>query len=174
MISIVEDYRIYRNRSSFFLKPFLNINFYINIFYRVSHIFYKFKLFPLAKLFWLFNRIVFSVDIDPGAKLSGGLEIVHGIGLVIGRYVESLGPLKVYHGVTLGGNIGKTRIFNNKRLSQPLLFPNIIIGINSTVIGPIVIQNDVRIGTGAIITKDIPSGCVVIGNNKIISTSRSD
>jgi len=61
-------------------------------------------LIPVAKLIWYMNRLLFHCDIDYRADLAGGFMIVHGLGIVIGSGVKSNGRLKVYQGVTLGGD----------------------------------------------------------------------
>jgi serine O-acetyltransferase len=162
------DYRAYAASSSS-IKALFKIHFYCNVCFRISHFFFQIKLLPVARIFWLFNRVVFSIDIDPGAKLNGGMEIVHGIGVVIGRYVISEGRFKIYHGATLGGNNGKEAAYNNMVLKQPYIKDKVIIGINSAVLGPIVIGAGAVIGTHALVTKDVADNCTIIGNNKILT-----
>jgi serine acetyltransferase len=38
------------------------------------------------------------------------------------------------------------------------------IGANAIIIGPITIGNDVMIGAGAVVLKDVPSNSIVVGN----------
>jgi|GEM_PF-1055074 len=166
--TIYKDYKIYSKKSNIPLKTFFNLNFYVNIIYRLSHLFFEIRLFPLAKILWLINRIIFSIDIDPGARLAGGLEIIHGIGIVIGRYVESKGPIKIYQGATIGGNSNKTKYLNGKFLKQPLLNSEITIGINAVVVGPIIIDDNVIIGSNAVVTKDVGKNIIIVGNNKVL------
>lgn len=123
-------------------------------------------MFLFSRLFWLLNRVIFSVDIDPGANIRT-LLIIHGIGIVIGREVEVSGSLKIYHGATLGGNMNKQRVINGKTISQPIIKNNVTVGINSAILGPVIIGNNVLIGTGAIVTKDVPDNSLVIGVNQI-------
>ncbi|GMK38136.1 hypothetical protein PCCS19_11900 [Paenibacillus sp. CCS19] len=86
---------------------------------------------------------------------------MHGIGTVIGKGVKTEGPVKIYQGVTLGGNSNKRRIVQNKEFSQPWLKDGVIVYANATVIGPVIIECGSVVGTNAVITKDIPEGCVV-------------
>lgn len=41
---------------------------------------------------------------------------------------------------------------------------NCIIGINSIIMPGVKIGNEVVVGSGAVVTKDIPSNCIVVGN----------
>lgn len=43
-----------------------------------------------------------------------------------------------------------------------------MIGANATIIGNITIGEESTIAAGAVVTKDIPSNSVVIGNNRIL------
>lgn len=163
---LYKDYKQYSKWSRIPFHPFVNIGFYMNIIYRISHLLHVVKLHPVAKLFWLLNRIIFSVDIEPKAKLAGGLVIVHGSGIVIGSYVQSYGPLKIYQGATLGENQNRKKIINDKEISMPQVFPGVIIGINAVVIGPIVIGENSRIGSNAVVTKDVEENTTIVGVNK--------
>lgn len=170
-MKLVLDYNHYRKRSKSYIKPLFNPCFYININFRISNIFFRLKLLIIAKFFWLINRILFAVDIDPGANLSGGFLIIHGVGIVIGRYVETKGSVIIYQGATLGGNNFKTSVFEGKQIHHPILMGNNIVGINSVTIGPIVVGKNTTIGAGAIITKSVKENSVVIMNNKILNRS---
>jgi serine O-acetyltransferase len=168
MVGIRDDFRAYSGSFKHFYRPLIKIHFYCNLNFRLSHFFYQLRLLPIARIFWLFNRIVFAVDIDPGAQLKGGMLIVHGIGIVIGRYVIAEGFFKIYHGATLGGNNGKELIFHNTLLKQPYLRANVVIGIRSAVLGPVIIGRGAVVGTNALITRDVADNSVMIGNNQIL------
>ena len=43
-----------------------------------------------------------------------------------------------------------------------------IIGAGAKVLGPIVIEENVKIGAGAVVTKCIPKGATVINTNEIL------
>lgn len=151
-----------------YIKAFLDVTIWVVAIYRISSFFTKISLYPVGKIFWLINRILFSVDIDPRADLAGGFVLVHGLNIVIGHEVKSLGSLKVYQGVTIGGNSGKRKIINGKETGQPVLEDNVTLGIDSKVLGPILIGKSSLIGTSAIITKDVEPHSVMVGNNKLL------
>lgn len=163
------DYKSYMQSSENILKPFFKIHFYCNAIFRISHFFFQIKLLPISKLFWGINRIIFSIDIDPGAKLNSGFVIFHGIGIVIGRYVIAEGNFRIYQGATLGGNNNKKSFYNGLLLSQPYIKDNVTIGINAVVLGPIVIGTGAIIGANTTVTKDVAPNSVVVGNNKVLN-----
>lgn len=168
-MSIKNDYLAYKKHTESSIKPFLKTMFYANVIFRISFFLYKLKLVPLSRLFWLVNRVLFAIDIDPRAHLQKGFVILHGVGIVIGRYVIAVGNFKIYQGATLGGNNGKEAMFNGEKLRQPLIGDNVIIGINAVVIGPILINDGVKIGANSTVTKDIPENAIVVSNNKILN-----
>ncbi|MDB4925324.1 hypothetical protein [Mucilaginibacter sp.] len=164
------DYNGYAKVANSSIKPLFKIHYYCNVIFRISHFFYEIKLLPVAKIFWGINRFVYAIDIDPGAQLNGGFVLIHGIGIVIGRYVISEGLFKIYQGATLGGNNDKESMYDGILLKQPYIKDNVIIGINSTVLGPIVVEAGVVIGANAVVTKNVAANTVIVGNNKILKT----
>lgn len=122
--------------------------------YRISNFFYKIHLSIVAKIIWYINRLLFSVDIDYRCDLAGGFVLIHGIGVVIGRYVQSEGSLTLYQGVTLGG-AGKERLYEGEILLQPLLKENVTIYTDAKVFGPVIIGKNNHIKAGEIVVDDI-------------------
>jgi len=171
-MKIYKDFKAYNNNSRI-PKALLNISFYININYRISTFFSRIKLLFIAKIFWLINRIVFSIDIDPRAKIGGGFKIIHGLGIVIGAYAIIGDNFRIYQGVTIGGNMGKTREYKNLLLHQPYIGDNVIISANAVVLGPLVLHDNCIVGACSVITKDVDQGCVVVGNNKILNNKKN-
>lgn len=167
-MKIIEDLRAYIGKAKYPIE-LLNILFYINVLYRIGHCFCSIYLVFIAKLFWIINRLLFSVDIDPHAKIGGGFVIKHGLGLVIGDKVQIGKNCRIYQGVTIGGNSNKTQVYKNEILYQPLIGDDVVLSVNAIVIGPIIIGNRVQIGSGAIVTKDIAEDCVVVGNNNVLT-----
>lgn len=62
-------------------------------------------------------------------------------------------------------------MWSNKGGGFPTFGDDVLIGANAVVIGDIKIGNNVKIGAGAVITKNVPDNCTVIGNPmRIIET----
>ncbi|MCK5383397.1 MAG: serine O-acetyltransferase, partial [Gammaproteobacteria bacterium] len=76
---------------------------------------------------------------------------------VIGETTEIGDDCTLYHGVTLGG----TSWDKGKR--HPTLGNNVVIGAGAKVLGPIIIEEGVRIGSNAVVLKGVASGMTVVG-----------
>ncbi len=125
------------------------------MFVQIVWTFYKIYLAPVSKLIWYINRMLFHMDIDYRSDLAGGLVIIHGLGIVIGKDVVSKGNLTIYQGVTLGGSCGKLREYNGKIIAQPIIEENVTIYTDAKVFGPVVIGKNNKIKAGYIVTDDI-------------------
>lgn len=156
---LIEDYREFTRDGRLSRKIstiFFNPCFHSVCLYRLSNLSYRFHLSIFSKIIWYINRLLFHVDIDYRADLAGGFFLVHGLGTVIGKSVCSKGPLKVYQGVTIGGNNNKVRVDENgKEWGQPLLGRNCVIYTGASIFGPVLIDDNVVIKAGEIVTHDI-------------------
>ena len=124
--------------------------------YRLSNLLYRLKLSPLAKIVWYLNRLLYHVDIDFRADLAGGFVLVHGLGTVIGAEVRSVGELRVYQGVTIGGSMNRRRIIEGNDTGQPVFGDDVTVYTDAKIFGPVYIGSGNVIKAGKIITQDIP------------------
>ena len=158
-MKIIKDLHAFSSSKNILKKIstiFFNPCFHCVVLYRISNFFYKIHLNVFAKIIWYINRIIYNADIDYRADLAGGFVLIHGLGVVIGSGVKSMGKLIVYHGVTIGGNQGRTRTDEKGRVwGQPLIGENVIIYTNASIFGPVIISDNTTIKAGSIITKNI-------------------
>lgn len=126
--------------------------------HRRAHKAYEKGHFFLARLINFHSYRRTGIDIHPGAVLGEGVFIDHGTGVVIGETAVVGDNCTIYQGSTLGGT-GKD---TGKR--HPTLGQGVTVGAGSKVLGPINIGNHVKIGAGAIVLKDVPDYCTVVGN----------
>jgi serine O-acetyltransferase len=127
------------------------------VLHRFSHWLYNMGLPLIPRILSHIGRALTGIEIHPGATIGQGVFIDHGMGVVIGE-TAILGNLcLIYQGVTLGGT-GKEC---GKR--HPTLGENVVVGAGAKVLGNIFIGNDVRIGAGSVVLKDVPSECTVVG-----------
>lgn len=114
--------------------------------------------FPrLARLLATRTRRKFGVEIHPAARIGRRFIIDHGMGVVIGETAVIGDDCMLFQGVTLGGT-GKER---GKR--HPTLGNNVMVGVNAVVLGNIVLEDDVKVGGGAVVVTNVAKGCTVVG-----------
>jgi serine O-acetyltransferase len=79
------------------------------------------------------------------------------MGVVIGETAIIGDDCTLYHGVTLGGTTWQ------KGKRHPTLANNVVVGAGAKVLGPIEIGEGARIGSNAVVLKDVPAGATVVG-----------
>jgi len=125
--------------------------------HRVSHQMWLFGFKWLARMSAHFGRFVTGIEIHPGAVIGRRFFIDHGMGVVIGETAEIGDDVTLYHGVTLGGTSW------NKGKRHPTLENGVVVGAGAKVLGPINIGKDARIGSNAVVVKDVEANTTVVG-----------
>jgi serine O-acetyltransferase len=125
--------------------------------HRLTHRLWTAGLKWLARWLSSLARWMTGIEIHPGAKIGRRFFIDHGMGVVIGETAEIGDDCTLYHGVTLGG----TSWQKGKR--HPTLGNDVVIGAGAKVLGPINIERNARIGSNAVVLKDVPEGATVVG-----------
>jgi serine O-acetyltransferase len=130
-------------------------------FYRFSNFCFDLGVPLLPKLiealiFVLFNsRIPSCVRIGKGSSFSyQGLSTLLVKGTVIGE------------NCVIGMRVTTARKFPYKNV--PNIGNNVWIGVNSVLLGPIIIEDNVIIAPNSLVNKSVPSGKIVAGNPAII------
>ena len=80
------------------------------------------------------------------------------IGVVIGETAVIGRNCSFLHGVTLGGT--GAPVFDR----HPKLGDNVFVGCSTSILGNIKIGSNVKIGSGSIVVKPLPSGATAVGN----------
>lgn len=125
--------------------------------YRLAHCLWERNFRTTARVLSAFGRFLTGVDIHPAARIGKNLFIDHATGVVIGETAEIGDDVTLYHGVTLGG----TSTSQGKR--HPTLGDRVIVGAGAKLLGPIVIGDDARIGSNAVVLKDVPEAATAVG-----------
>jgi len=126
--------------------------------YRIAHPLTKIGLPVIPRSIMTLMKIITGMEIHPNAKIGKNFFVDHGVGLVIGETAELGNNCVLFHNVTLGGT-GK---HTGKR--HPTLGNNVYVGTAATLLGPIKIGNNVKIGAETvIIMHDVPNNCTVVG-----------
>ena len=111
----------------------------------------------LARNISQFSRFITGVEIHPGAVIGRRFFIDHGMGNVIGETSVIGDDVVMYHQVTLGG----TTLQKVKR--HPTIGDNVLIGMGAKILGNITIGENCKIGANAVVNRDIPPNCSVVG-----------
>lgn len=125
--------------------------------HRFSHWLWHKRLRWLAKFLSTIMRWLTGIEIHPGARIGRRFFIDHGMGVVIGETAEIGDDCTLYHGVTLGGTSWKA----GKR--HPSLADDVIVGAGAKVLGPLTVGTGARIGSNAVVVKDVEPGATIVG-----------
>ena len=125
--------------------------------HRLSHQLWQLELKWAARLMSHFGRFLTGIEIHPGATIGRRFFIDHGMGVVIGETAEIGDDCTLYHGVTLGGTTWE------KGKRHPTLGNSVVVGAGAKVLGPIDIGDNARIGSNAVVVRDVPEGATVVG-----------
>ena len=125
--------------------------------YRMANALWRADWKWLARTLSTLARWLTGIEIHPGATIGRRFFIDHGMGVVIGETAEIGDDCTLYHGVTLGGTSW------NKGKRHPTLGNNVVVGAGAKVLGPILLSDGARIGSNAVVIKDVPEGATVVG-----------
>ncbi len=128
------------------------------LFHRLAHRLWQWHFYWLARFISHISRFLTGIEIHPGATIGRRFFIDHGMGVVIGETAVIHDDVTLYHGVTLGGTSW------NKGRRHPTLQSGVVIGAGAKVLGPITIGAGARVGSDAVVVKDVPAGATAVGN----------
>jgi len=131
--------------------------FHALIYHRVSHFFYRHKLFTIARWNSQCGRFWTGIEIHPGAQIGSGLFIDHGMGIVVGETAVIGNNCTIYHGVTLGGT------GHGKGKRHPTIGDNVLIGAGAKLLGPFCVGDNVMVGANAVVLSEVPDSATVVG-----------
>jgi serine O-acetyltransferase len=131
--------------------------FHAIVIHRLSHRLWGMGLKWLARFLSHITRWLTGIEIHPGATIGRRFFIDHGMGVVIGETAEIGDDCTLYHGVTLGG----TSWHKGKR--HPTLMSGVVVGAGAKILGPITIGREAKIGSNAVVVKDVPDGATAVG-----------
>jgi serine O-acetyltransferase len=131
--------------------------FHALFFYRLAHAAWINGLKGIARFISNVGRFFTGIEIHPGAAIGRRFFIDHGMGVVIGETAEIGNDVTIYQGVTLGG----TSLRKEKR--HPTVEDWVVIGAGATVLGPVTIGHNSRIGSGSVVVSTVPAHSTVVG-----------
>ncbi len=125
--------------------------------YRISRWFYLNHLKLLAKIIQGLIFLIYNSKIPPNAAIGKGTYFVSkGIGV------------NLLEGTIIGNNCRIGPRFTTARKAPfkqiPKIGNNVWLGINSVVVGPVIVEDNVIIAPNSFVNKSIPAGAIVGGN----------
>jgi serine O-acetyltransferase len=127
------------------------------VIHRLAHWLWQAEFKWLGRLVSHIGRWLTGIEIHPAATIGRRFFIDHGMGVVIGETAEIGDDCTLYHGVTLGGTSW------NKGKRHPTLGKGVVVGAGAKILGPIIVGEGARVGSNAVVVKEVPPGATVIG-----------
>jgi serine O-acetyltransferase len=131
--------------------------FHALLFHRLSSRLWGWGLCWLARFTSHIGRWLTGIEIHPGARIGRRFFIDHGMGVVIGETAVIGDDCTLYHGVTLGGTSW------NKGKRHPTLGRGVVVGAGAKILGPVTIGDGAKVGSNAVVVKDVPAGATAVG-----------
>jgi serine O-acetyltransferase len=130
------------------------------VIYRLSHFFYKKKIWFLGGFFQFLNLFVYGCWISMKTEIGPGLLIRHGFG--IGIACKKIGKnFTVFPHALIGTGSGEPGEMEEQDV--PVIGDNVTVYIGSRVIGKIRVGDNAVIAASALVFKDVPEGATVGG-----------
>lgn len=99
-----------------------------------------------------------NVYLPPMTRVGFGLDIGHGMSMVINGGTIIGNNVNLSHFVSIGTNHDTPAIIGD----------NVYIGPNTNIVEDVCIGSNVTIGAGSVVTKDIPSNATAVGSPAIV------
>jgi serine O-acetyltransferase len=131
--------------------------------HRLAHRIYVAGVPVLPRLISQIGRLLTGgIEIHPGAKIGRRFFIDHGSGVVIGETAEIGDDVMLYHQVTLGATGWWKDLNNGRKRRHPKIEDRVTIGVGASVLGPVTLGHDSKIGAMSLVLEDVPPKSVVI------------
>jgi serine O-acetyltransferase len=126
-------------------------------FHRLAHALWRRDWKLGARFVSQLARLLTGIEIHPGATIGRRFFIDHGMGVVIGETAEIGDDVTLYQSVTLGG----VSLDPGKR--HPTLGNGVVVGAGAAILGPFKVGDGARIGSNAVVVKEVPPGVTMVG-----------
>ncbi|MDB5087306.1 MAG: Galactoside O-acetyltransferase [Mucilaginibacter sp.] len=120
----------------------------------------KIIFFPYFMLYRFFVEWHLGIELPRKLTIGKGLSLYHGQALVVNKGTIIGENCTLRNGTT----IGHKKLADGSFSNCPRIGNNVDIGANVCIIGGVTIGDNVIIGAGSVVTKDVPADCVVVGN----------
>lgn len=108
----------------------------------------------IGQLLWIINRTKRTIQIPKQTRVGYGLYIGHGGPIIVNSSAIIGNNCNLSQFTTIGSNEGRAAIIGD----------NTYIGPSVCIVEDVKIGNNVTIGAGSVVTKDVPDNATVVGN----------
>lgn len=129
------------------------------IHHRIAHLLYRLGAPLVGRVIAEIAHERTGIDIHPGATIGSHFFIDHGTGVVIGETAIIGDRVRLYQGVTLGGDPDVDGRHDVPR--HPIVGDDVIIHANASIIGRVTIGAGARVGGNIWLRQDVPAGSIV-------------
>lgn len=131
--------------------------------HRIAHHLYLQRMPFVPRLISQIARVLTGgIEIHPGATIGRRFFIDHGSGVVIGETTVIGDNVMLYHQVTLGATgWWKDRGSPNAK-RHPTIEDNVVIGCGASILGPITVGANTKVGAMALVVDDVPPNSIVL------------
>ena len=109
---------------------------------------------------------ILGIELRPKTVVGGGLRLYHGVGIVVNDHTVLGRNVILRHGVTLG--------HARPGGGCPVVEDGVEFGAGAIVLGDIRLGVNAVVGAGAVVTRDVPSNSLAVGNPAQIRTRSED
>lgn len=157
------NYDLYRLKGNVGLRIFIKTFFCKPLFRKL--IYYRFLQKNRCTLLVRFlNHLVSSkvgVEMAPSVKLGYGALFIHPYAITINSKAVIGNNFTMLKGATIGNS-------KTGQVGTPVIGDNVYVGLNSSIIGGVKIENNVLIAPNSFVNFDVPDGCIVLGSPGVI------
>ena len=131
--------------------------------HRLAHRLYTAGVPFVPRLISQIGRVITGgIEIHPGARIGKRFFIDHGAGVVIGETAEIGDNVMLYHQVTLGATGWWKHRGDGRVKRHPTIEDNVTIGVGASILGPVTVGHDSKIGAMALVLENIPPHSLVV------------
>lgn len=106
------------------------------------------------------SSVGFGVELPSRCQIGPGLRLYHPHSIVLNPGVRMGADCQLRHNTTLGNIVDR----DGTERGNPVLGDGVDLGAGCAVLGPITVGDHARVGSLAVVTKDVPAWAVVVGN----------
>ncbi|HZC07333.1 MAG TPA: serine O-acetyltransferase EpsC [Ktedonobacterales bacterium] len=141
--------------------------------HRVAHRLYMAGMPFVPRLISQIARVITGgIEIHPGARIGKRFFIDHGAGVVIGETAEIGDNVMLYHQVTLGATGWWKHRGDGRVKRHPTIEDNVTIGVGASILGPVTVGHDSKIGAMALVLENIPPHSLVVSQPARLLTQK--